>query len=51
MEKWNESESKVQEQGITKNELVADLIEKYLKKNRRKNEENKTKEQFYKKKL
>ena len=43
MEKWNESESKVQEQGITKNELVADLIEKYLKKNRRKNEENKTK--------
>lgn len=36
MEKWNESESKVQEQGITKNELVADLIEKYLKKNRRK---------------
>ena len=51
MEKWNESESKVQEQGITKNELVADLIEKYLKKNRRKNEENNTKEQFYKKKL
>ena len=43
MEKWNKSESKVQKQGITKNELVADLIEKYLKKNRRKNEENKTK--------
>ena len=38
MEKWDELEIKAQEQGIT-----ADLIEKYLKKNRRKNEKNKTK--------
>jgi hypothetical protein len=43
MEKWDELEIKAQEQGITKNKLVADLIEKYLKKNRRKNEKNKTK--------
>ena len=42
-EKWDELEIKAQEQGITKNKLVADLIEKYLKKNRRKNEKNKTK--------
>ena len=43
MEKWDELEIKAQEQGITKNKLVADLIEKYLKKNRKKNEKNKTK--------
>ena len=42
-EKWDELEIKAQEQGMTKNKLVADLIEKYLKKNRRKNEKNKTK--------
>ena len=43
LEKWDELEIKAQEQGITKNKLVADLIEKYLKKNRRKNEKNKIK--------